>query len=188
MECSKAYRFARPTFTGVILAIAMGWMTLDPGGLGASLYGWIEADRGVGALLLFGLAYLAGTLLFVPAAVLAITAGLLFGPVVGIILALLCRTLGAQVAFLIGRYSGSELVQRALKRFQRFDGLSLRLQGRPFSVIFTLRLIPILPFGLLNYALGTTRVSGTIHGFATFLGVLPATVIYVWIGVLLLPT
>lgn len=182
MNAIRTHPLLRPL--GVCLAIATGLalMSADPGGLGSMLWAFIEADRGPLAILLFGLAYLLGTLIFVPSPALACAAGLLFGGLAGSLIALSCRPIGALLAFWIGRYAGHDAVVRWTKRYPSFEGIHHRIQRRPFSVITTLRLVPIMPFNFLNYALGTTQVSTRTYFYATFLGSLPLTLIYVWIG------
>lgn len=182
MKRGRESGFVRPLLVGGILAALAAVMLFDPGGQGGALWEWIERDRGPLAWLLFGAAYVVGTLLFVPSPALAIGAGALFGGVWGALLAIFCRPLGALLAFWVGRYAAREGFRRRVGRWRRFAEIDRKVAERPFAVVTTLRLVPVMPFNLLNYALGMTDLDWKRYTAATFLGVMPVTLIYVWIG------
>lgn len=139
----------------------------------------VSAAGTAGPLLFIGL-YTAGTILFLPGALLTLAGGALFGPLYGTLYNLIGATLGAGLAFLIARFIGGAWVQ------QRSGGILKRLlqgveaEGWRF-VAFT-RLVPLFPFNLLNYALGLTRIPFWQYLATTAVCMLPATFAYTYLG------
>lgn len=145
-----------------------------------ALVSWVEELGPWGPAALIA-AYVVGTVALVPGSLLTLAAGALFGVVRGTVYALLGASLGAVAAFLIARHVARQPVERRVledPRFQRIDE-AIGREGR--RVVFLLRLSPVFPFALLNYALGLTRVR-----FADYLlgclGMLPGTLLYVYQG------
>jgi uncharacterized membrane protein YdjX (TVP38/TMEM64 family) len=148
---------------------------LDP----AALDAWVSGAGAAGPLLFIGL-YAAATVLFLPGSVLTLAGGALFGPLWGTLYNLIGATLGAGLAFLVARYLAADWVQA------RAQGLLGRLvqgveaEGWRF-VAFT-RLVPLVPFNLLNYALGLTRIRFLTYLLATLVFMLPAATAYTYLG------
>jgi uncharacterized membrane protein YdjX (TVP38/TMEM64 family) len=117
----------------------------------------------------------------VPGSLLTLAAGALFGVTKGTLLAFVSATLGACLAFLISRYVARAEVERRLARDQRFVAIdrAIREQGR--AIVLLLRLSPVFPFSLLNYALGLTQVRFLDFVIAS-IGMLPGTLLYVYCG------
>jgi uncharacterized membrane protein YdjX (TVP38/TMEM64 family) len=128
----------------------------------------------------FVLLYAAGTVLFFSGALLSLIGGALFGPVWGTVWNLLGATLGATLAFLIARDLGADWVARRLGgQFQRLvDGAAA--EGWRFVAL--MRLVPLVPFNLLNYALGLTRISLSTYVLASAICMLPGAIAYTWLG------
>ena len=125
------------------------------------------------------LLYIAATITMVPALILTLTAGALFGSFLGVIVVSLGSTFGAGCSFLIARYMARQPIVDWLSgnpKFQRLDELTRK---RGAIVVALCRLIPILPFNLLNYAFGLTGVSFRAYFSRSWLCMLPATIIYV---------
>jgi uncharacterized membrane protein YdjX (TVP38/TMEM64 family) len=141
---------------------------------------WVD---GLGAWgpVVFVAGYAAATVAFVPGSLLTLAAGAIFGLVRGTLVALVAATLGASLAFLVARYLARGLVERRLAGNQPFAAIdrAIGVEGR--KIVFLLRLSPLFPFNLLNYALGLTRVR-----FADYLvasaGMVPGTLLYVYYG------
>jgi uncharacterized membrane protein YdjX (TVP38/TMEM64 family) len=124
--------------------------------------------------------YVGWTVLLLPGAVPTLAGGALFGVVVGSLLTLTGAVIGATVAFLIGRRVGRAQVQRlAGRRAVRFEQW---LQKRGFLALLYARLVPIVPFNLLNYAAGATGMSTRAYVSATAIGIVPGTVAYTAVG------
>jgi len=135
---------------------------------------------GVLAPVSFVLIYTAGTVLFFSGALLSLAGGALFGPVWGTLWNLLGATLGATLAFLIARSVGADWVaQRLGGRLRRLvDGVAA--EGWRFVAL--MRLVPLVPFNLLNYALGLTGISLRSYVLASAVCMLPGAIAYTWLG------
>jgi uncharacterized membrane protein YdjX (TVP38/TMEM64 family) len=145
-----------------------------------ALVSWVEG-LGPWAPAALIVAYTVGTVALVPGSLLTLAAGALFGVVRGTVYALLGASLGAVAAFLIARHLARGPVERRVlgdPRFQRIDE-AIGREGR--RVVFLLRLSPVFPFTLLNYALGLTRVRFFDYLLGC-LGMLPGTLLYVYQG------
>lgn len=141
---------------------------------------WVDG-LGPWGPVVFVAGYALATVAFVPGSLLTLAAGALFGLARGTVLVLVAATLGASLAFLVARYLARDLVERRLAGDERFAAIdrAVGVEGR--KIVFLLRLSPLVPFNLLNYALGLTRV-----GFADYLlasaGMVPGTLLYVYYG------
>ena len=121
-----------------------------------------------------------GTVLFVPGSLLALTGGVLFGPVWGSILNLAGATLGATAAFLAARYLAGDWVRR--KAGGRLDRLIAGVEAEGWRFVAFVRLVPLIPFNLLNYALGVTRIPLIPYVLASLICMAPGAVAYTWLG------
>ena len=132
------------------------------------------------APIVFILIYTAATLFFVPKNLLSIAAGGIFGMTLGTLFVLVGAMIGAIVAFLVARKIGRSSMERLAGR--KISKLNTRIGERPFVSIFLGRLIPVLPFTLLNYAAGLSSVSFIAYVGASVIGMLPGTASYVALG------
>jgi uncharacterized membrane protein YdjX (TVP38/TMEM64 family) len=143
---------------------------------------WVRALGFIGALLYF-FVYVLGTVLFVPGTALTLGSGLLFGVLWGTLLVSLASVLGATLAFLIARSFGREWTRKRIERYPRFNIIDRAIGENGFKLVLLMRLQPVfLPFAILNYALGLTRVRLRDYVLASWIGMLPATTLYVYIG------
>ncbi len=140
---------------------------------------WIE-DAGAAGPLLFILIYAVGTVVFLPGSVLTLAGGALFGPVLGALYNLIGATIGATLAFLIARYLASDWVER--KTGGRLKRLKDGVEQEGWRFVAFVRLVPLFPYNLLNYALGLTRLRLTHYIFASFLFMLPGALAYTYLG------
>lgn len=150
------------------------------GGRLPAVLAWVDGLGAWGPLALIGI-YAASTVLFVPGSLLTLAAGALFGVLWGTVYAFIGATLGATLAFLVSRYLARGSVERRLRGDARFQRLDRAIGREGFRVAFLLRLSPVLPFVLLNYALGLTRIR-FVHYFLASFGMLPGTLLYVYNG------
>lgn len=131
------------------------------------------ARAGVAGGVVFVLLYAALTVALVPGTALTITSGLLFGPVRGTAYAICGATIGATIAFGVGRALGREGVRSLLgRRAPRIEGA---LDDTGFLAMLVLRLLPVVPFNALNYAAGMTGIRRRAYVAATVLGIAPGT-------------
>jgi uncharacterized membrane protein YdjX (TVP38/TMEM64 family) len=135
---------------------------------------------GIWAPVGFVLVYAVGTVLFFSGAILSLAGGALFGPVWGTLWNLLGATLGSTAAFLLARSIAAEWVTRRLgDRLRRLvDGVTA--EGWRFVAL--MRLVPLVPFNLLNYALGLTGISLRAYVLTSALCMLPGAIAYTWLG------
>jgi uncharacterized membrane protein YdjX (TVP38/TMEM64 family) len=115
-----------------------------------------------------------------PRTAFTLAAGLLFGPALGIPLAVAAATVSAVIALLLVRAAGWQL--NKLVRHPRVDSLDARLRERGWPTIISMRLIPAVPFSVLNYAAGASSVRVLPYMFATLVGLLPGTSAVVILG------
>ena len=147
----------------------------------------IERIQGMGPLgaVLFVVAYVAATVLLLPGSLLTLGAGFAYGPVYGTLLVMAASNLGANAAFLLGRTVMRERISRRIAGDARFSAVDAAVGAQGFRVVLLLRLSPLFPFNLLNYALGLTRVRQRDYALASVLGMFPATLLYVYLGSLI---
>ena len=124
-------------------------------------------------------AYASAAVLMLPAALLTLFAGAAFGPLRGTALVFVGATAGACLAFLVARYVARPLVQPRLP--ERFAAVDAAIAAQGARVVLLLRLSPLIPFGVLNYSLGLSRIGFVPYALAS-VGMLPAIVAYTFIG------
>lgn len=124
--------------------------------------------------------YTGATVFCLPGSLLTLLGGSLFGPHEGFLWVWLGSNLGANAAFAVGRYLGSEAVKRLTRR--RLPGLEKEVGKNGFHWVLGLRLIPIVPFFLLNYACGLSPVKWRDYLIATAIGMAPATYVFTSVG------
>ena len=126
--------------------------------------------------------YIFATVLFLPGSVITLAAGFLFGVVQGAIYVSIASTTGAALAFLIGRYVARDWIGRKIESNPKFAAIDEAIGREGPKIVFLLRLSPVFPFNLLNYGLGLTRIPFWKYVGASWLGMLPGTILYVYIG------
>jgi uncharacterized membrane protein YdjX (TVP38/TMEM64 family)/rhodanese-related sulfurtransferase len=121
-----------------------------------------------------------GTVLFVPGALFGLAGGVLFGPLWGTILNLAGATLGATAAFLVARYVAADWVR--CKAGARLEWLVQGVEAEGWRFVAFTRLVPLIPFNLLNYALGLTRIPVVVYVLASLICMAPGALAYTWLG------
>ncbi len=142
---------------------------------------WIS-DLGPWGPVFFIVFYILATVLFLPGLIPTMAAGLLFGVLQGTLLVSISSISGATIAFLIGRYLAREWVAGKIQGNQKFEAIDVAVAQGGWKIVGLTRLSPIFPFNLLNYAFGLTQVSLKDYFLASWMGMLPGTVMYVYIG------
>lgn len=137
-------------------------------------------DAGALAPLAFVALYVVLTVLCFPGGVLTAAGGALFGTALGTLLAVIGATLGATAAFLLARRVGREQVEQIAGR--RMDTMDRSLGRRGFLAVIYVRLIPLLPFNLLNYVAGVTAIRVRDYVPATAVGIIPGAFAYAALG------
>jgi uncharacterized membrane protein YdjX (TVP38/TMEM64 family) len=108
-------------------------------------------------------------------------AGAVFGVASGTVYVFIAAVLGSGAAFLVSRYLARAAVERRIEGNQRFAAIDQAIAQQGRKIVFLLRLSPVFPFNLLNYALGLTKVRFIDYMVAS-LGMLPGTLLYVYLG------
>ena len=91
-------------------------------------------------------------------------------------------TLGASAAFLVGRYLAREKIEQKLAQNTKFAAIDQAVGQNGFKIVLLTRLSPVFPFNLLNYAFGLTRVRFATYALASWIGMMPGTILYVYLG------
>jgi len=149
----------------------------------AFLQNTLQWINGLGALggIVFIAIYILATLAFLPAAILTLGAGVIFGVIWGSLYVFIGATLGAVAAFLVGRYVARGWVKQKISSYKKFANIDQAVSKEGLKIVFLIRLSPLFPFNLLNYALGVTSVSLKDYFLASF-GMIPGTIMYVYLG------
>ncbi|MFW5814688.1 MAG: TVP38/TMEM64 family protein [Spirochaetota bacterium] len=142
---------------------------------------WVR-DRGAAGVLIFGAVYITATVFFVPGSILTLGAGFIYGVVWGSIYVSVASTLGATAAFIVGRYFARDWIAAKVAGNKRFAAIDDAVGDEGWKIVGLTRLSPIFPFNLLNYAYGLTKVPLRDYFFASWIGMMPGTVMYVYIG------
>lgn len=143
---------------------------------------WVSSLGSLGAFV-YALVYVAGTVLLFPGTILTAGGGFLYGPLLGVLLVSPASVAGATFSFLLSRSFLREWTQRRVARYPRFEVLDRAIAKHGFKIVLLMRLEPVfVPFAMLNYALGLSRVRLRDYVLASWLGMLPATTLYAYLG------
>lgn len=141
---------------------------------------WVNG-LGVWGPLVFTLGYIVATVAFVPGSLLTLAAGAIWGIFPGVLYVFIAAVLGASAAFLVARYVARTAIEQRLAGNARFAAIDRAVGAQGRRLVFLLRLSPVFPFNLLNYALGLTSVRFVDYVTAS-IGMLPGTFLYVYYG------
>jgi uncharacterized membrane protein YdjX (TVP38/TMEM64 family) len=150
------------------------------GGYIPAFAGWVDG-LGVWGPLVYIAGYVVAVVAFVPASLLTLAGGAIFGVPAGTAYVFVAATLGSSLAFLVSRHAARGWVERRVAGDPRFAAIDRAVGREGRKIVFLLRLSPAFPFNLLNYALGLTRVRFADYLVAA-LGMLPGTLLYVYSG------
>ena len=140
------------------------------------------ARLGPWGTVLFALLYVAATVFFLPGSILTVGAGVVFGLVRGFVIVSISATLGATAAFLVGRYLARGWIAGKIEGHPKFKAIDEAVAREGWKIVALLRLSPVVPFNVLNYAFGVTRVPLRDYVLASWIGMMPGTLLYVYLG------
>lgn len=140
---------------------------------------WVK-DAGTAGPIVFMMIYIIGTVFFLPGSILTLAGGALFGPILGTFINLTGATIGAILSFIAARYLASDWVEK--KSGKRFKSLNEGVENEGWKYVAFVRLVPLFPFNLLNYALGLTKVKLSHYSLATYICMLPGALAYTYLG------
>lgn len=180
-ESKRASRTRWILLAAVVVALVVAVRVLPVGDWLRGFQAWVARQGALGGVL-YGVVYVVAALLFVPGSVLTIGAGLIFGLRWGTVIVSVASTTAAALAFLIARYLARDRVEALARRNEKFRAIDEAIREKGWRVVVLLRLSPLVPFNVSNYLYGLTPVAFWPYVLASWIAMLPATVLYVWIG------
>ena len=140
------------------------------------------SQLGLIGLMIFIVIYILACVLMLPGAILTLGAGVIFGVITGSVVVSIGSTIGAVFAFLIGRYLARDWVAGKITANEKFRAVDEAVAREGWKIVLLTRLSPVFPFNLLNYSFGLTKVRLSHYTFASWVGMIPGTIMYVYIG------
>lgn len=147
-----------------------------------ALEGWV-GGLGVWGPVVFGLVYIVATVLLIPASLLTLAGGAVFGLGTGFVTISLSSTVGAALAFLIARYLARSKVKKMAESNDKFGAIDAAISEGGWKIVAMLRLSPAMPFGLQNYLYGLTDIKFFPYVLTSWIAMAPGTLLYVYLGV-----
>ncbi|KAF9605549.1 hypothetical protein IFM89_017568 [Coptis chinensis] len=166
----------------ILAAVGIACLTLPIEKILKNFLVWIDQNLGRWGPLVLAVAYIPLTVLAVPASALTLGGGYLFGLPLGFLADSIGATLGATAAFLLGRTIGRSFVISKLKDYPQFQAVAIATQRSGFKIVLLLRLVPLLPFNIMNYLFSVTPVGLGEYMLASWLGMMPITITLVYVG------
>ena len=145
------------------------------------LLAWMET-RGLQGAFVVGAIYVIATVAMIPGSLLTLGIGAVYGPGFGFAIVSPASVVGATLAFLLGRGIFSKSLEKRMEGNHRFHALRLAIEEEGLKVLFLVRLSPVFPYTLANYVFGLTRLKTSTYIIGSFLGMLPGTLMYVYLG------
>lgn len=180
-------RFTKPRFwlrvflgIGLVIGLAIAFKHFNLQTLLQSTLAWVKS-LGTTGIIAFMVIYNLATVLFIPGSLLTLGGGALYGLVWGSVYVVVAATLGATIAFWVGRYFARNWVIDQIQEHPKFLAIDQAVASSGFKIVLLTRLSPIFPFNLLNYAFGVTSVSLKDYLLGS-IGMIPGTILYVYIG------
>ncbi len=137
---------------------------------------------GIWGPILLAAAYIVATVLMVPGTILTLGAGFTFGLAWGLLSVMVGSVMGALSAFLVGRTMARGFVEQQVRANPKFAAVDAAVRAHGFKIVLLTRLSPIFPFNLLNYLFSVTNVRTWDYFWASWIGMFPGTVMYVYLG------
>ncbi|WP_052204258.1 TVP38/TMEM64 family protein [Corynebacterium riegelii] len=162
-----------------LVVFVLGWLLFDAP-TPSTLRSWADST-GAWFPVIFWLLYVGITLFPIPRTILTVSSGLLFGPALGIVIAISATTVAAVITLLVVRYTLRDFVAPRLTH-PSVERINARLESRGWLAVASLRMVAFVPFSIMNYACALTRVRVVPFAVATFVGSLPGTIVTVLLG------
>lgn len=148
-----------------------------------SFNAWV-AELGVAGMVVFAFAYAAATVFMLPGAVLTLAGGAAFGLGYGFVTISVGSTLGAALAFLVSRFFARKRIESWIQSKPSFRAIDKAVGEQGTKIVFLTRLSPVFPFNFQNYAYGLTKIPFVSYVAASWVGMIPGTFLYVYLGTL----
>jgi uncharacterized membrane protein YdjX (TVP38/TMEM64 family) len=170
------------TLIVIVIALLLAVKLLPVRAWLASFNDWV-GQMGAAGIFIFIAVYAIATVLLAPGSILTIGAGFAFGLWKGFLAVSAGATIGAVLAFLVARFIARKKVEVIAQRNDKFRKIDDAIGKQGAKLIFLLRLSPVVPFNLSNYFYGLTGVKFWPYVLATWIGMMPGTFLYVYIGI-----
>ncbi|MBA3651360.1 MAG: TVP38/TMEM64 family protein [Chthoniobacterales bacterium] len=168
-------------FAAGLIALSVAVSFLPVGEWVKSFTNWIRHLGLAGAFIFIGV-YALAAVLFLPGAIFTIAAGLVYGIAGGTAVAIVGATLGAGLAFLAGRYLFRDRIKQLAGKNKKFGAIDSAIGKQGWKIVGLLRLSPLIPFNVSNYFYGITAIGFWPYLLASFIGMLPGTLLYAYLG------
>lgn len=171
---------------GLIIALLIAGSLLWP------VHEWMQAvitfvkASGTWGVVIFAVIYIVATVMLIPASLLTLGAGFIYGPFWGTLLVSPISVMAAFIAYCLARSRLRPWIQSKVQGAAKFGAVDNAVGEKGFKIVLLLRLSPLFPFTILNYALGLTQVKMRSYVLASFIGMLPATFLYTYLGSLVI--
>jgi len=165
---------------GVLVLAGLLYLGRSAGGYVPVFAQWVDGLGAIGPIV-FIVGYAVAVVGFIPGSLLTLAAGAIFGLFEGTIYVFLAAVLGSTMAFLLARHGARAAIERRIEGDERFAAIDRAVGAEGRKIVFLLRLSPVFPFNLLNYALGLTQVKTSDYVIAS-IGMLPGSLLYVYTG------
>lgn len=168
----------------IAAALVLAVVALRTWHVDQQLLAFVDWIRGAGAtgVVAFVVAYVLACVFFVPAVLFTLGAGFAYGPLQGTLVVWLAASIGATVAFVLGRTVARDAIAARVAGNAKFAAIDRAVGEQGFKIVLLTRLSPAFPFTLLNYAYGLTRVGLRDYVAGSVIGMVPGTAMYVYIG------
>lgn len=169
---------------GLVLVIGAGFALGNLESVKESLTQFLDWVSGLGLLgaVTLGAVYVIAVVFFFPASILTLGAGFAFGVLWGTVTVSLASITGATLAFILGRTLLRDTIEKKVQDNPKFHAVDEAVKDNGFKIVALTRLSPAFPFTLLNYMYGLTNVKLKDYFFASWIGMLPGTIMYVYLG------
>ncbi len=170
---------------GIVLALVIAILAAAHFlGVGEHLKNFVASVEKLGPWgpVIFIVAYIVATVFLAPASALTLAAGAVFGLGWGSVYVSIASTLGAGAAFLVGRYLARGWVNKQIAGNAKFSAIDEAVAKEGWKIVALTRLSPAFPFNLLNYAYGLTKIRFAPYLLASWIAMMPGTVMYVYLG------
>lgn len=180
-EEEKSSKWKTIAIVGAVVGVFAAFSFLIPEQFWNNLRDWIDG-LGHWAPIMFILIYIVASVILVPCSALTILSGFIFGVVWGTVWVSIGSVLGASAAFLVGRYFARDWVEKKTADHKNFRAVDQAIEGGGLKIVTLIRLSPLFPYNLLNYFFGVTKVPFRTFVLGSWIGMLPGTIMYVYIG------
>lgn len=175
-------KWTKPTALLIgVIGLLLLWRILPIAEWMQNLLMWVDGLGMIGPWAL-GVAYVLACVFFIPGWILTLGAGALFGVPIGTVTVSISSTIGATAAFLMGRYFARDAIAKKIEGNSRFRAVDEAVAREGWKIVLLVRLSPLFPFNLINYAFGLTKVTLRDYFFASWVGMFPGTLMYVYVG------